>query len=72
MRKPLLIIGILLLAAGGLIVTDVFKFQTKEKVADLGPIEISRTDTKRAPLNLGWVLLGAGGLAVVVGAISRQ
>ena len=50
MRKPLLIIGILLLAAGGL----------------------TRTDTKRAPLNLGWILLGAGGLAVVVGAVSRK
>ena len=33
MRTPLLVIGILLLVIGGLVAADVFKFQTKEKVA---------------------------------------
>ena len=72
MRKPLLAIGVLLLAAGGLIVADVFKYESTEKVADLGPIEINKTDTKRAPVNLGWVLLGAGAVAVVVGVASKK
>ena len=72
MRKPLLAIGVLLLAAGGLIVADVFKYESTEKVADLGPIEINKTDTKRAPVNLGWVLLGAGAVAVVVGVVSKK
>ena len=73
MRTPLLVIGILLLVIGGLVAADVFKFQTKEKVADLGPIEISRTETREAPVNLGWVvLLGAGAVAVVVGVASKK
>ena len=38
MRTPLLVIGVILLVIGGLITADVFKFQTKEKVADFGPI----------------------------------
>ena len=49
-----------------------FTFQTTEKVADLGPIEISKTDTKTPPLNLGWLLLGAGAVAVVVGVASKK
>ncbi|MFH1600955.1 MAG: DUF3185 domain-containing protein [Pseudomonadota bacterium] len=72
MRTPLLVIGVILLVIGGLITADVFKFQTKEKVADFGPIEISKTDTKRAPINLGWILLGAGAVAVVVGVASKK
>lgn len=72
MRKPLLVIGILLLVAGGVIVSGLFKFQTSEKVADLGPIEISKTETRIAPLNLGWALLGAGAVAAVVGLASKK
>lgn len=72
MRKPLLVIGILLLGAGGVIVSGLFKFQTSEKVADLGPIEISKTETRTAPLNLGWTLLGAGAVAAVVGLASKK
>ncbi|HLS84506.1 MAG TPA: hypothetical protein VK016_07590 [Arenimonas sp.] len=72
MRKPLLVIGILLLVAGGLIVSGLFTFQTSEKVADLGPIEISKTETRTAPLNLGWALVGAGALATVVGLFAKK
>lgn len=72
MRMPALIIGVILLVVGGLIASGVFKFQTTEKVADIGPIEISKTDTKTPPLNLGWILLGAGAVAVVVGAVSKK
>jgi hypothetical protein len=72
MRTPALVIGVLLLIIGGLITAGVFKFQTTEKVADIGPIEITKTDTKTPPINLGWVLIGAGAIAVVVGAVSKK
>ena len=72
MRTPALVIGVLLLIIGGLITAGVFKFQTTEKVADIGPNEISKTDTKTPPINLGWILLGAGAVAVVFGAVSKK
>lgn len=72
MRTPALVIGVILLILGGLIAAGVFKFQTTEKVAELGPIEITKTDTKTPPLNLGWILLGAGAVAVVIGAVSKK
>ena len=72
MRTPALVIGVLLLIIGGLITAGVFKFQTTEKVADIGPIEISKTDTKTPPINLGWILLGAGAVAVVIGVASKK
>lgn len=72
MRMPALIIGAILLIIGGLITAGVFKFQTTEKVADIGPIEITATDTKTPPINLGWVLIGVGAVVVVIGAISKK
>ena len=72
MRMPALVIGVILLVIGGLIAAGVFKFQSTEKVADIGPIEISKTDTKTPPINLGWILLGAGAIAVVVGVASKK
>lgn len=72
MRMPALVIGVILLVAGGLIAAGVFKWESTEKVADIGPIEISKTETRSAPLNLGWVLLGAGAVAVVIGALSKK
>jgi hypothetical protein len=72
MRMPAIIIGVILLVIGGLIAAGVFKFQSTEKVADIGPIEISKTDTKTPPINLGWILLGAGAIAVVVGVASKK
>lgn len=72
MRTPALIIGVLLLIAGGLIAAGVFKWQSTEKVADIGPIQINKTETKSAPMNLGWILLGAGAVAVVVGALGKK
>lgn len=72
MRKPMIVLGLLMLVAGGLIAAEVFKFETSEKVADIGPIEITKTDTKAPPVNLGWILLGAGALALVVGVASKK
>lgn len=72
MRTPALVIGVILLVVGGLVASGVFKWQSTEKVADIGPIEISTTQTKTPPLNLGWILLGAGAVAVVVGVMSKK
>jgi len=72
MRNITLLVGALLLVAGGLAVAGVFKWQTTETVADIGPIQISKTEEKAPPPNLGWVLLGAGAVAVVVGAMMKK
>ena len=72
MRAPALLIGVILLVAGGLIVGGVFKWESTEKVADIGPIQINKTETKSPPSNLGWILLGAGAVAVVAGALMKK
>jgi hypothetical protein len=72
MRNITLLVGALLLVAGGLAVAGVFKWETAETVADIGPIQISKTEEKAPPPNLGWVLLGAGAVAVVVGAMMKK
>ena len=72
MRLPALLIGVILLVAGGLIVGGVFKWESTEKVADIGPIQINKTETKSPPSNLGWILLGAGAVAVVAGALMKK
>ena len=63
MRKP---------GAGGLIVGGVIEWQSTEKVADIGPIQINKTETRSPPSNLGWVLLGAGAVVVVAGALMKK
>ena len=72
MRMPALIVGVILLIIGGLITAGVFKFQSTEKVADIGPIEINKTETTKPSLNVGYLLLGLGAIVVVVGAVSKK
>lgn len=72
MRMPAIILGVILLVAGGLIAAGVFKFQSTEKVLDMGPIEVTKTDTKSPPINLGWVLMGVGAVVLVIGAASKK
>jgi len=71
MRTPLLVIGAILLVVGGLISAGVIKYDSKE-TAELGPIEFSVTKEKSPPLNLGWILLGVGAVAVVIGVASKK
>ena len=71
MRTPLLVLGAILLVVGGLITAGVFRYDSKE-TAELGPIELSVTKEKSPPINLGWILLGAGAVAVVVGVASKK
>ena len=72
MRVPALRIGVILLVAGGLVLGGIFKWESTEKVADIGPIQINKTETKSPPSNLGWILLGAGAVAVVAGALMKK
>lgn len=72
MRIPAIVLGILLLLAGGLISLGVFEFDRTEKVAEIGPVTITKTETERAPLNLGYVLLGVGAVILVIGLVARK
>jgi len=72
MRIPALIIGFLLLVAGGLIALGVFSFSEQETVAKLGPMELTTTTQKKPAPILGYVLLGAGTLVLVLGFASRK
>lgn len=72
MKNVTLLVGVLLLIAGGVVASGVVKWQETEKVVDIGPLEINKTEEKTPPANLGVVLLGAGALAVVVGAMMKK
>ena len=72
MRTPALVVGVLLLIVGGLISAGVFSFTKQETVAKLGPMEITTTEQKKPAPILGYVLLGAGVLVLVLGSISRK
>lgn len=72
MRVPALVIGLLLLIGGGLISAGVISFEKEETVAKLGPLEMTTTERKKPAPVIGYVLLGAGALALVVGLASRK
>ena len=72
MRTPALIFGLVLLLVGGLIAAGVFSFTKQETVAKLGPMEITTTEQKKPAPVLGYVLLGAGALVLVLGFTSRK
>lgn len=57
------ILGIILIILGlVMFFTRGFNFQTKENVADIGPVEINKTENHR----VAWPMWG-GGIAVVAG-----
>jgi hypothetical protein len=72
MRIPALILGFVLLVAGALIAFGVFSFSKQETVAKLGPIELTTTEQKKPPPLVGYVLLGAGALVLVLGFAARK
>ncbi len=58
-------IGIILIVAGiAMLIFRGFSYTKKEKVVDLGPLEINKSEKK----NVGWPLY-AGGIAVLAGAV---
>ncbi|WP_421880463.1 hypothetical protein [Methylibium sp.] len=72
MRTAALIVGVLLLVAGGLISAGILSFDKEETVAKLGPLEIVTTDHKKPAPVVGYLLLGVGALVLVVGLVGRK
>ena len=72
MRTPALVIGVLLIIVGGLISAGVISFNQQETVAKLGPLEVTSTQEKKPAPMLGYILLGAGGLLVVFGLVTKK
>lgn len=72
MRLPALIIGIVLLIVGSLIAAGVISFEKEETVAKIGPLEMTATRHKKPAAVIGYVLLGAGALVLVVGLTSKK
>lgn len=69
--KPLMIVGIILIAIGVIALAyGGFSFTTKEKVAEVGPLKLEKDKTRSVPMPpvLGGLALIGGIVLVVVGA----
>jgi hypothetical protein len=72
MRTPALIIGILLLIAGGLVSAGLFSFSDTKEVLKVGDASLSVTQQKTPDRTLGYVLLAVGAVVTVVGAMAKK
>jgi hypothetical protein len=72
MRTPALIIGILLLIAGGLVSAGMFSFSDTKEVLKVGDASLSVTQQKTPDRTLGYVLLAVGAVVTVVGAMAKK
>ncbi len=72
MRTPALVIGILLLIAGGLIAAGVINFSDTKEVIRLGDASLSVTQQKTPDRNIGYVLLALGAVGVIVGMVGKK
>ncbi len=72
MRKTLLIVGLLLVVAGGVIASGRISVTRDTDLVKLGPVELTAQKKEPLPVNLGWVLLGIGGISLVAGAVTRK
>ena len=72
MRNPLMILGAVLVVIGIVIAGGMMKYQDKDKVLDLGKVELEATREKTTPVNWGYVVLGVGVIALVGGALTRK
>jgi hypothetical protein len=72
--KPLVIVGIILIAIGVIALAyGGLSFTTSEKVAEIGPLKVEKEKTRTVPLPplLGGVALAGGIVLLVVGARKR-
>jgi hypothetical protein len=72
--KPLMIVGIILIAIGVIALAyGGLSFTTSEKVAEIGPLKVEKEKTRTVPLPplLGGVALAGGIVLLVVGARKR-
>jgi hypothetical protein len=72
MKMPMMIIGIILLAIGGLMASGVFRYTDTDRVVDAGPLKIDSTKQKTTPPNWGYLLLAGGAVVLVVGAVAGK
>ena len=72
MRTPALILGILLLVAGGLISAGMFSFTDTKEVLKIGDASLKVSKEKKPDQTLGFVLLGLGAIVTVVGAMAKK
>ncbi len=72
MRTPMIIIGVIMLALGGLIAAGVFKYTDTRNVIDAGPLKVQATEEKTLPLNWGYLLLAGGAVVLVIGAVAGK
>ena len=73
--KPILIIGIVLIVLGGAVLGyQQYSYTTTEQVFQLGSITATaeQTHTVLLPPLLGWVLVGAGVLALAFAALNKK
>ena len=70
-RKPLIVIGIVLVVLGAAaLIWPKLSYTQRETLVDVGPLNVTADTKKRVPLSpiLGGVLLAGGAVLIVVGA----
>jgi hypothetical protein len=72
MRTPAMIIGAIMLVVGLFIAGGKLFYKDTDKVVDFGKVEVTATHDKKAPVNWGYILIGAGAIALVVGAVAKK
>ena len=72
MRIPALIIGLLLLIAGGLITAGSFTYHQDKELLKIGDASLTVSQEKPLPKRLGYGLLAAGAAALVLAAASKK
>jgi hypothetical protein len=71
MRATALVVGLLLLVAGGLITAGLLSWPDKKEVLRLGDASLSVTQDRKPDPRLGYGLLGLGAVVLVAGLASR-
>ena len=66
--KPLMFVGVLLILIGAVVLIRGLSVTTKDQVADIGPIEVNREETRTIPPWAGGLAAAAGVAMVLVGA----
>ena len=73
--KATFILGIALIVMGAAVLAyDHYSYTTTEKILQIGPLTATaeRTHTVSLPPILGWLLIGGGACALILGAWSRK
>jgi hypothetical protein len=70
--RALLVLGVLLVLAGGYILVQGFSITTDRDVMKVGPLEASVKEQRRVPPWLGGVGVAAGLMLIIAGAGSSK